>query len=86
TSKKFMIDCMRHKEFIAGNTFTDFIDKNMSERELDSGLLNEIAAIGGVLGSFTGNQKASTIVDKATLSPSPWEMIGNWQIGDSIHE
>lgn len=86
TSKKFMIDILTHPDFLAGKTYTNFIEKNMADRQLDIDSYREIAVAAATVASTvpSGQQVGSKERIKATLSP--WEMIGSWQIGDSIHE
>jgi acetyl-CoA carboxylase biotin carboxylase subunit len=87
TSKKFMIDVMRHPDFVAGKTYTSFIEKNMSDRQLDMDSYKEIAVAAATVAST-----APAVSQKSTergikgAPPPPWEMIGSWQIGDSIGE
>jgi len=86
TSKKFMIDCLSHPDFLAGKTYTSFIETNMSGRQLDINSYKEIAvAAATVASSLTVTHITKDA--KGTISPlSPWEAIGSWQIGDSIYE
>jgi acetyl-CoA carboxylase biotin carboxylase subunit len=86
TSKKFMIDCMRHPEFAAGNTFTSFIEKNMGTRETGPGQLGTLAAAAAAVAAMTApTAVAHTAGESAGETPSPWQTLGHWQIGDSIH-
>ncbi|MBW1720340.1 MAG: acetyl-CoA carboxylase biotin carboxylase subunit [Deltaproteobacteria bacterium] len=86
TSKKFMIDCLSHPDFLAGKTYTSFIETNMSDRQLDINSYKEFAvAAATVASSLTVTHITKDA--KGTISPlSPWEAIGSWQIGDSIYE
>jgi acetyl-CoA carboxylase biotin carboxylase subunit len=84
TSKRFMIDCMRHEEFAAGRTYTNFIDKHMSERETDQPALTKMALASAAAVSTSVSSPLST--GKRDAERSPWEMLGAWQIGQSIHE
>lgn len=85
TSKKHMIDILSHSEFIAGNTFTDFIDKYMADREDFSESFKELVAAVAAVGSSDrsiGNSHNSS----QESSPTPWQTLGSLQIGDSINE
>ncbi len=87
TSKKFMIDCMLHPEFTAGRTYTNFIENHMSNREDESNTYRHLAVAAAAVASMTTNSKSTAQLSEtggATI-PSPWEIIGAWQIGDSIH-
>ena len=56
TSKKFMIDCMLHKEFKEGRTYTNFIEKNVSDRIPNIETYKELAvAAAGVASLTTSN-------------------------------
>jgi len=86
TSKKFMVDVLSHPEFAAGRTFTDFIEKHLAEREVD---LTDYTSLAAALASVASvATPASNLNGGGTEKkmPSPWELLGNWQIGDSIHE
>jgi acetyl-CoA carboxylase biotin carboxylase subunit len=87
TSKKFMIDVMRHPDFVAGKTYTNFIEKNMSDRQLDMDSYKEIAvAVATVASTVPDVSHKSTERGIKGAPLQPWQMIGSWQIGDSIHE
>ncbi len=87
TSKRFMIDVLRHPEFIAGNTYTDFIEKHMSERTLDEGLFKALAVSAATAATVNSVSSNSGGGFKTTASMStPWQSLGSLQIGDSIHE
>ena len=86
TSKKFMIDCMRHPAFVAGETYTSFIETHMGDRDLSLDGCRELAAAAASVASMTratgGNGNAE---DRGSV-PTPWQSVGPWQIGDQIHE
>lgn len=85
TSKKFMIDVLGHEQFAAGNTFTNFIEKHMSERDNGASSVRELAAAMAAVASATTAQAATGSADGEHEAPTPWQTIGNWQIGDAIH-
>ncbi len=83
TSKRFMIDCLSHPDFAAGRTYTSFIEQNMSTRVLDRDTYQDLAvAAATVASSDSPVRSVAETVGKARLSP--WEVIGGWQVGDSI--
>ena len=87
SSKKFMIDVLRHPEFAKGNTYTDFIEKHMSTREYDAASFKSLAAAVASVGASTksnGINSAGFQVSDKLLTP--WQTLGAIQIGDSIHE
>jgi acetyl-CoA carboxylase biotin carboxylase subunit len=87
TSKGFMVDVLKHPEFLAGNTYTDFISRHMAERSGDDNSYHALAAAVASVASIT--QRGVAAVDSSdgrAVVPSPWESLGAWQIGESIHE
>ncbi|TAL69185.1 MAG: acetyl-CoA carboxylase biotin carboxylase subunit [Bacteroidetes bacterium] len=80
TSIGFMSKCLEHEEFINGNTFTDFIDKNMKVKPDDDTTLLNKALIGAAL--FESQRKKNgNNIQYATGEPSsPWQTIGGWEI------
>jgi len=88
TSKKFMVDCMRHPEFVAGRTFTSFINDHMGDRDTDHSDFKEAAAAAATVAAVnTVNGSGMPSAGRASAGiPTPWQVLGNLQIGDSIHE
>ncbi len=87
TSKRFMIDVMSHKDFISGKTFTNFIEKNMSDRQIDMLDYKELAASVAALGTVgASNSNGNRNNGQQETLASPWDILGSWQIGASIHE
>jgi acetyl-CoA carboxylase biotin carboxylase subunit len=85
TSKKFMIDVMMHPEFAAGRTYTDFIEKHMSDREIDGAKYQELAVAVAAAASTQGVGKPVSVAGAAgSALAEPSQLIGGWQIGDSI--
>lgn len=88
TSRKFMIDVLNHPDFIAGKTYTDFIEKKMMNHQTDLSNYKELAA--AVAAAASGNSASfrckTEYDDKVSKIPNPWDLIGGWQIGDSINE
>ncbi len=84
TSKKFMADILAHPEFVAGRTFTNFIDKNMADRQVDISVLKPLAT------ACAAAATEATLLGRGAgpggkgASSTPWQTIGAWQIGDSI--
>ncbi len=84
TSRRFMIDVLEHAEFIAGNTFTNFIEKNMADREVDhEAIINLAAAVSSVAIMKEEKIPAGTAT-KREKAPSPWLTIGPWEVGMRI--
>ena len=87
TSKKFMVDVLQHPEFAAGRTYTNFIPQHMAERAVDGSDYHALAAAVAAVASLTQRREvALSSGDGRSAIPSPWESLGAWQIGESIHE
>jgi acetyl-CoA carboxylase biotin carboxylase subunit len=79
TSRRFMIDVLKHPEFRAGRTFTDFIEKNLADRTVDVEPALEMAA--AVAAAAVTAKPQATMGGQKTISVSPWQTIGPWEIG-----
>ncbi len=82
TSIAFMVKVLRHPEFIIGNTFTDFIDTNLPETsdDISETIESAIAAVA----VFNKNNCNISSGDKSLDEiPSPWQLIGDWEIVSS---
>ncbi len=77
TPIKFMIDVLEHPEFIKGNTYTDFIQKNMKTEIINEELMRIIIASTAV---YEMNRKTIDIITSEAEMPSPWLTIGSWEI------
>ena len=84
TSKKFMIDTLRHAEFAAGNTYTNFIETHMTDRDNGAEAVREIAAAVAAVADLTRVTVSAGNGDATGETPTPWQTLGQWQIGDSI--
>ncbi|PWB70955.1 pyruvate carboxylase subunit A, partial [candidate division GN15 bacterium] len=84
TSKRFMVDVLTHPEFIAGRTFTSFIERHMSTRQTDIARFRNLAVAAASAESTVMTRSNGTGVGRAE-APTPWLTIGSWEIGDSIH-
>jgi acetyl/propionyl-CoA carboxylase alpha subunit len=83
TDIEFLRDVVIHPEFLAGNTYTDFIPRNMPEWKHKSGdgILNE-ALIAAAL--YSKNKKKKPAATGKQELPSPWLELGSWQIGSGV--
>lgn len=83
TSRRFMIEVLNHPEFVAGLTFTSFIPVHMSNRDSSTTEINALAAaVASAVMSKPASATSST-GGRQTVA-TPWDTIGNWQIGDSV--
>jgi acetyl-CoA carboxylase biotin carboxylase subunit len=79
---EFLAAVMEHSEFIAGNTQTSFIDKNMSDWKKKRGenrFLNQ-ALIAAAISSQIRPVSKRRGQGKQEM-PTPWLTIGKWSIG-----
>jgi acetyl/propionyl-CoA carboxylase alpha subunit len=77
TQIPFLKDVVEHREFINGNTFTNFIQNNFVDWKpdcRDEKIAIAVAAINS-LNNF-GVEKVS----KGRKISTPWQIIGNWEI------
>ena len=86
TSKKFMIDCLHHADFRAGRTYTNFIENNMAERDVETSGLRELAVAVAAVATMAGGKGGVVAGEGEPLEPpTPWKTLGSWQIGGSIN-
>lgn len=80
TSIHFMLKALEHPEFINGNTFTDFIEKNMDmDEQADDETIN--AALLGAAAYAKGKPKNGALaIPESGEAPTPWQTIGEWEI------
>jgi len=79
TSRKFLIDALNHPEFRAGRTYTNFIEKNMSDRVVDIEPALELAAAVASVAVLKGSKMSASPGREKKISP--WQSIGPWEIG-----
>ncbi|HBC47089.1 MAG TPA: acetyl-CoA carboxylase biotin carboxylase subunit [candidate division Zixibacteria bacterium] len=79
TNIEFLREIMTHPEFANGNTFTDFIPRNLPDwTPARSEELLSQAALAAAIAS--DKPKRGAFAGKAELL-SPWETLGDWHIG-----
>jgi len=79
TSIGFMIKVLEHPEWIAGNTFTDFIDKHFGGKHSPSPELIDFALAGAEV-AFRSEPKVVRVSNLKEAIPSPWQTLGHWEI------
>jgi acetyl-CoA carboxylase biotin carboxylase subunit len=79
TSIGFMMDVLDHTEFIAGNTFTNFIDKNMNLKNTVNENLFDIALATAALSNNKALKSNNINIGDGEM-PSPWLTVGKWEI------
>ncbi len=87
TSKRFMIDVLAHPEFVAGRTYTNFIERHMGDRDVAHTEFQNmaLAAAAAASPSGAGVVQPGSAGGRA-IRPTPWQTLGSMQIGDAIHE
>jgi acetyl-CoA carboxylase biotin carboxylase subunit len=81
---EFLAAVMEHQEFIAGNTQTSFIEKNMSdwkEKRGEKRFLNEALVAAAIFSQIKPVSKKRG--QGKQEMPTPWLTIGKWSIGGS---
>ncbi len=81
--KSLMIEILRHPQFSKGQTFTNFIEKNINSSKANDVLTVEMAAT--LAAVFVQSQKDALLSSK-NKKTSPWQTIGSWEIGKYISE
>lgn len=87
TCRYFITKILEHENFANGQTFTNFIETNMTNLPISSdgdGIesYHQLAAAAAAMLSFCSS--ARRLSDSDELQPSPWNTIGDWSIGGSI--
>jgi acetyl-CoA carboxylase biotin carboxylase subunit len=81
TDIEFLRDVITHGEFLAGNTFTDFISRSMpSWRPAISVTTLSSALVAAAFHSHAG-KNGGRVSSSSAAMPSPWETLGDWKIG-----
>jgi acetyl-CoA carboxylase biotin carboxylase subunit len=83
TSIGFLASVMEHSEFVAGNTQTNFIDKNMSDwkGKKETKFMAQ-ALIAAAISSQTKTASKRKVRGREEM-PSPWSTVGKWSLGAS---
>jgi len=79
-----MIDVLEHEEFREGRTYTNFIDKNMGDRQVDNSDLLDLASAVSTAALMRGSTAVSGNTAASKTGHSPWLTIGSWEIGSKI--
>jgi acetyl-CoA carboxylase biotin carboxylase subunit len=74
----FLIDVLKSSEFIDGNTYTNFIDRNFKDwtQNTDDAAPARIAY---VIDDLTAPERTSATLSDRHL-PTPWQTLGEWRI------
>jgi len=82
TPRHSLVNILNHPEFLKGKTFTNFIQKNLSNRSNNTQSTKEIAAAAASALALTISQSRKNDAARGKRSaPSPWETLGDWSIG-----
>jgi acetyl-CoA carboxylase biotin carboxylase subunit len=78
TTIPFLIDVLRSRDFVEGNTSTDFIDRNFAEwtQNMED---SDLARIAYVVDELIYSEKPSAAI-KERRWLTPWETLGEWRI------
>lgn len=80
TSIQFMIDALEHSEYVSGNTYTNFIEKNMTSPSRPSEEEIAAALIAVAMYKKAKPGKSIKIDSSAGGAANPWLTIGSWEI------
>lgn len=79
TNIEFLSDAVSHPEFPAGNTFTDFIERNLPEWSPRTKINRRNLALAAAA-LFSSSTRTRATAKGAPGIPSPWQMLGGWEI------
>lgn len=87
TSIGFMIKVLEHPEWIAGNTITNFIELFFSEGYSADETNMEFA----ITATLTHQERSKiptfkTFSQKTNTIPTPWEILGKWELASNFKE
>ncbi|TET46854.1 acetyl-CoA carboxylase biotin carboxylase subunit [candidate division TA06 bacterium] len=82
TTIEFSRALLSHKNFIAGDTHTDFIEKNMSGWCSSSGNSDsvKVALIAAAIAASRDKKPAASHSVRRREAPSPWLTLGEWEL------
>ncbi|TET79046.1 acetyl-CoA carboxylase biotin carboxylase subunit, partial [candidate division TA06 bacterium] len=82
TTIEFSRALLSHKNFIAGDTHTDFIEKNMSGWCSSSGNSDsvKVALIAAAIAASRDKKPAASNSVRRREAPSPWLTLGEWEL------
>jgi len=76
---RFLIDCLNHPEYRAGNIFTGFIDQHFPEwSEPKSQKEYDLAVAGAALAAMRRPAASAGATTQETVSP--WQTLGGWEL------
>jgi acetyl-CoA carboxylase biotin carboxylase subunit len=82
TTVSFLQDVIAHEEFAAGNTHTDFIERNlMPWRQETSAELLEAILTAAALDARGKSRQPTGALSTVASQISPWQKAGSWRIG-----
>jgi acetyl-CoA carboxylase biotin carboxylase subunit len=88
TTCSYLADVIEHPAFARGETFTDFIPRNMSQwrATADNGTEIPVAVLAAAALEQINPASAAAGPGRGSGVPAatPWQRCGSWQIGDSI--
>jgi len=75
----YLLAILDHPDFIAGNTFTDFIERNLKGWS-PAPAREEILGPALVAAALATERRAASPAADGPVLPSPWEALGRWEI------
>jgi len=84
TTIPFLMDVIQHPDFIAGKTYTNFIQRYFSDWSVsEQETFFNIAQIAAGIFKYDQEDLTSKTVSKIKKDISPWKILGNWRIGEN---
>jgi acetyl/propionyl-CoA carboxylase alpha subunit len=83
TTIEFLRDVIAHPEFIRGRTYTDFLQKNMSDwSDSVSKEYLDLALIASAIHSYGTSSGPKGDLVPEERHPGPWSTLGRWRLGE----
>lgn len=84
TSKRLMVDVLKHDDFRSGKTHTGFLDELKHRSELQSeakAALVPVAACAAAVAGVASSSAGTVTMSSTHEAPTVWQQLGNWEIG-----
>jgi len=85
TGVAYLRDIVLHPEFLKGNTYTDFISRHMADWSPQSTKSDITAAVMAASYFMRANAGKIHSVASTEAIPSPWQILGDWSIGQGTN-
>jgi len=84
-SIKYLADIVNHDKFAAGETYTNFLERNFADWEEPADVHLEAALAGAAMANASKGGNGAGMAEAAgTRDYNPWLTMGSWRIGEKI--